>query len=54
MATAVTISKPAAALQPAPALTRTRLLQRVLKRLVEARQRQADREMAAIVRRHGG
>jgi len=54
MATAVTISRPAAAPQPASTFTRTAPLKRVLARLIEARQRQADREIGEILRRRGG
>ena len=54
MATAITISRPATLPQPAPASTRPALLRRVLARLIEARQRQADREIQEILRRRGG
>ena len=54
MATAVTISRPASAPQSAPALTRAGLLRRVLARLIEARQRRADREIGEMLGRRGG
>ena len=54
MATAVTIRLPAAAPHPAPASTRAALLRRAIARLIEARQRQADREIRDILRRPGG
>jgi hypothetical protein len=53
MATAVTISTRAVAPQSAPALT-TGSLRRGLARLIEARQRQADREIGEILRRRPG
>jgi hypothetical protein len=54
MATAVTISRAAVSPHSAPTPTRGSLLRRALARLIEARQRQADREIGEILRRRGG